>query len=259
MNVGYMIKTGSRNLSKFVVKESPSILAGLAAGGVITTTVLGITATPKALRLIAEEEEARANDPNTPSCELTKIDIIKIVWPVYVPTLAAGLTTIGCIIWGNSISLGRNAALASVYAVSEKTFREYQQKVVETIGEKKEEQIRDDIAQDRLNKNPASENQIIVTGKGENLFYDSLSGRYFKSDMETVRKVVNDFNYELLLDMYKPLNEFYYELGLEGTEMGRDTGWNVETGVLDIKYSAKLADNGIPCVVMDYKISPKKL
>jgi hypothetical protein len=100
--------------------------------------------------------------------------------------------------------------------------------------------------------------EVIVTGKGETLFYDSLSGRYFKNDMENIRKAQNDFNSELLTEMYKPLNEFYHYISLQDTELGKNLGWDTD-GLLDIHFSAKIASNGVPCIVLEYRLQPKKI
>ena len=79
--------------------------------------------------------------------------------------------------------------------------------MVETIGKKKEQAIRDDIAKDRVTANPVRE--VVVTDRGSTLCYDSLSGRYFKSDIETLRKTVNDLNRRMRDEMFISLNDFY--------------------------------------------------
>ena len=57
----------------------------------------------------------------------------------------------------------------------------------------------------------------------------------------------------------KTLNEFYDELGLEGTELGRNMGWTTDYGLLNISFSAKLTQEGQPCIVLDFKVGPRKL
>jgi hypothetical protein len=59
--------------------------------------------------------------------------------------------------------------------------------------------------------------------------------------------------------MYKTLNEFYSEIGLDETDMGRNMGWDVENGLLDVHYSALIATTGEPCVVLEYTIQPRFL
>ena len=59
-------------------------------------------------------------------------------------------------------------------------------------------------------------------------------------------------------DDYISLNEFYYELGLDGTKIGDELGWNVTTGLIDLDFSAQLDTDGVPCIVIDYMIAPKR-
>jgi hypothetical protein len=86
--------------------------------------------------------------------------------------------------------------------------------------------------------------------------YDSMSGRYFYSDLETVRRIVNDFNKEILSSGLMTLNEFYDELGLPHVKIGEIIGWGTDFEFLDIEYRTMIADNGEPCIVLDYKVEP---
>ena len=52
-------------------------------------------------------------------------------------------------------------------------------KVVEAVGEKKEKKIQDAVAKERIDSHPVGTSQIIITGKGSELCYDTVSGRYF--------------------------------------------------------------------------------
>ena len=139
INLSGMLK----DTRKAFVKHSPEILTGVGIAGMITTTVLAVRATPKALRLIdaKEYEEQR---------ELTKFETIKTAWKPYVPAAVTGALSTACLIGASSVSLKRNAALAAAYTLSDTAFREYKEKVVETIGEKKEEMIQE--IMDRLSK-----------------------------------------------------------------------------------------------------------
>jgi hypothetical protein len=230
--------------------NSPTILTGLGVAGLITTVVLAVKATPKALLLLKESDEylgyKTTSDPVT---------TIKVAWRPYAPAIIMGGVTVGCMIGANTINLRRNAALASIYSLTEATLREYQSKVVETIGEKKEKKIKDDIAKDRIDKNPSLNKGIIYTGKGDTLCYDTLSGRYFKSDMEFLRKIQNDVNRDIINHMWLSLNELYSELGLKGIKIGDDIGWNTDN-LVEFEFSAQLSDEGVPTMVIDYATKP---
>ena len=111
------------------------------------------------------------------------------------------------------------------------------------FGEKKERGVRDAIAKDKIDKNPVSNSEVYITKKGDTLCYDTISGRYFKSDIDKIKKIENELNRRLISEMYISLNEFYYELGLQCTKTGNDLGWNVGEGLIDIRFSAQISED----------------
>ena len=57
-----------------VSEKSPEILVGIGLAGMLTSTVLAVKATPKALDILAQEEE-----------ELTTVEKVKKTWKCYIP------------------------------------------------------------------------------------------------------------------------------------------------------------------------------
>ena len=233
-----------------LAKHSPAILTALGITGMIGTTVLAVKATPKALDLIENKKEELDKD------KLTVAETVKATWKCYVPAAITCATSAACLIGASSVHTKRNAALATAYKLSESALIEYRDKVVETIGEKKEQSVRDAIAKDHVEKNPVTNNEVIITDRGYTLCYDELSGRYFYSDIEKIKKAANELNRQMLNDMYVSLNELYYELGLEGTKLGEQMGWNVDRGLIDLKFSATVSADDRPCIVLDYRVPP---
>lgn len=230
-------------------KHSPEILTGIGIAGMLTTTVLAVKATPKALMLIEEKKL----DLDTE--KLHPVEVVKTVWPCYIPSVATGAMSVACLIGASTVNFRRNAALTTAYAISETALKDYQEKVIETIGEKKESAVRDAIAKNKIEKNPVEQNTIVVTDKGESLCYEPLSGRYFRSDIEKIRAAINNANYMLLNDNYISLNDFYCEIGLEETKTGEQIGWSIEKGQIEPYFSTQLA-NGEPCLVVDFVNPP---
>lgn len=245
--ISNFIKTVANKLSE----HSPEILTGIGITGLLSTTVLAVKATPKALRLIDEKKEECDTD------ELTNMEVIKTCWKCYIPAAVTASVSVACIIGANTVNSKRNAVLATAYKLSESAFSEYKEKVIETIGEKKEEEVRDKIAKDRIERNPVNNNEVIITGKGDVLCYDVVSGRYFKSDVDKIRKAENTLNKKLMNDMYCSLNEFYDLIGLPFTQMGFDLGWNVNDSLVEIEFSTQLSEDDTPCVVIQYSVLPK--
>lgn len=250
------------------VKHIPELLIGVGIAGMFTAVVMSAEATPKAVRLIEEEKEKRnhaifvkAKESGAEKCEhiakLKPMEIVQTTWKCYIPTAITFVASAACLIGAHSVSAKRSAVLATAYSLSETALSEYQNKVTETIGEKKEREIRDEIAKDHVNKDPVSKSEVIITEKGTTLCYDNVCGRYFKSDIDKIRQIINELNRRLMSEMYISLNEFYYELGLKSTEMGEDLGWNADDGFIEVDFSSTLADDGTPCLVVNYNYAPR--
>ena len=248
------------DLGKAARKHSPEILTGIGIAGMLSTTVLAVRATPKALMLIEEKKREKKFAGEQP--ELTKIEVVKTAWKPYIPAAVTGVASVACLVGASSVNARRNAALAAAYALSETTLADYKEKVVETIGEKKAQEVKDAIAKDQIEKNPPSKSTVIATDKGETLCYDSISGRYFKSDIEYIRRAVNNLNERLLFDTHVSLNEYYDEIGLEEIfPMGEDLGWTVDPdsankGLIELDFSSQLTE-GIPCLVVGFSNAPR--
>lgn len=240
-----------RGVKKSVIKHTPEILTGVGIVGMFTTTVLAVTATPKALRLLEEKKEQEQTE------ELPVLEVVKTAWKPYIPAAVTATLSTACLIGASSVSNRRNAALAAAYALSKADFRDYKEKVVEVIGEKKEKQVREEVSQKKINENPVSENTIFTTEKGNTLCFDVISGRYFKSDLEKIKRAVNKLNRDMLSDHYISLNEFYIDIGLPPTKLGEEMGWNIDVGFIELDYSARISEDETPCIVIDYLYAPE--
>ena len=246
-----------KSVKMAVSKHSPEILTGLGIAGMITTTILAVKATPKALDLIAEAEEKKLDAGNGE--ELTKGEVIKAAWKPYIPAAVTGVTSVICLIGASSVNAKRNAALMTAYNLSATALSEYKEKVIETVGEKKEKIIRDKVAEERIKKEPVNQAAIIVSGTGNTRCFDTITKRRFTSDIETIKRIVNELNRRMINgEDYVSLNEFYYALGLDGSSIGDELGWNVMRGLIEIDFSAQLDSDGVPCVVIDYAVVPKR-
>ena len=251
-NVAKLFKDIGETLSK----HSPELLTGIGIAGMITSTVLAVKATPKALKLMEQKREELNLEPDE---KLTAGETIKTTWKCYLPAAITGVAATACLIGANSVNASRNAALAAAYNLSATALSEYKEKVIETVGEKKEREIRDKVAEERIQKEPVSNSAIIVNGSGNTRCFDTITKRRFTSDIEHIKKIVNELNRRMINgDDYISLNEFYYELGLDGCAVGDDLGWNVTRGLIELDFSAQLDTDGVPCIVIDYMVAPKR-
>lgn len=242
-----------KQAGKLVGDNSPLILTALGVTGALTTAYLTGAASFRAARYIRYEEESRSVELD--GGELPTRDKAELVWKLYIPAAATATVTVAAIFYANRIGTRRAAAVATLYSVSERAFDEYKKKVIERVGVKKEQSYRDEIAQDRVTKNPPNSREIIITGNGEVLCHESFTGRYFHSDMETLRKAQNDINYEVMNSSYASLSDFYNLVGLPQTSYSDEVGWNADK-LLELQFSATLSEDGRPCISLEFVVAP---
>jgi hypothetical protein len=260
MNIEWLNQLG--HITK---RNSPAILSGAAIAGVIITAALAIRATPKALVSIADAEEKKlwrnAGEEEVAvtihdNADLTKIEVVQAAWIHYLPAAVAGAATIACIAGANKIGMQRNAALVAAYTLVDRQMREYKDNVVEAISSGKEEKIREAVAQKQIESTPLPSKEIILASGSEQLCFESYTGRYFRSDIEKIRRAENEINFRIGNDMYASLNEFGDEVGLEHTDVGDEVGWNIENRV-KIAFTSHLHPDGIPCLAFSYLNNPR--
>lgn len=243
-----------KRAEKFTIDNSPAILTAIGITGTLTTAYLTGKATIRAYELLLDED-SRRHAQKEPPLRLDKKGMIKTVWMEYIPAAGSAALTITAIFAANRVSTRRATAMATAYSLSERAFTEYKDKVVEKIGEKKDREIRDEVAQDQVNRNPVDDATVIMTHDGEVLCYDRFIGRYFKSSMEALNKAVNEINYIILHQDYASLSDFYQELGLEPTGISDEVGWTTDQ-LLELDISTVLSKDQKPCIAIDFNHRP---
>lgn len=243
MKLSDIWNNGKQKLSE----NAPEILIGIGLAGMLTSTVMAVKATPKALAIIEEEEDYLNRDLKT-------IEKVKLAWKPYVPAAIGYCASAAMIISANNVNNKRSALYAGAYKLSEKALCEYKEKVIETLGEEKEREISDKVVKEKRYSAPASE---VIYGTGQCLCHDPLSGRYFNADMDKIRKVENDLNYRLMKENMVSLNEFYEELGMDCTEMGFKYGWNIDDGLIEVRFTSTITDDNKLCLVVSFAKNPR--
>lgn len=248
MDISKLIESSKKKLSD----NAPEIMIGFGLAGMLTSTIMAVKATPKAMAIIEEEEDYLNR-------ELTKIEKTKLVWKPYVPAALGYCASTALIIGANNVNSKRSAMFAGAYKLSEQTLATYRDKVIETIGEEKEREISDKVARDKVKeaRQTSYHANEVIYGTGQCLCYDPISGRYFNSDMDKIRKVENDLNYRLMKENMISLNEFYTELGMECTDMGFKYGWNIDEGLIEVRFTSTITDDNKLCLVVTFARSPR--
>ena len=258
-----------KSIMQFGSKHSPEILTAIGISGFFTVTVLAVSKTPVALKKIDNELERQnlelqdeADEKGYEDFEqLDKLpvkDVIRVTWKCYAPAAVTAALSTACLIGSSSISLGRNTVLATAYTLSENALKTYKEKVVETLGEKKEKAIRDDISKDKVKAKKFNSKEITIIEKGGDICIDTFSGQMFNADINKIKRAVNTINYQMLNQDYASLNDFYYEIGADNIGMGDNLGWNKCDGNMDVSFSTQLANGDTPCLTITYSLAPRK-
>lgn len=266
MDFGILFKRAG----KVAAENSPAILTALGVSGTLTTAYLAAKAGFRSVEVLkATEEDARkhffgdqSDDEGEPvEVEfdgLTKKEQVEAVWELYVPAVTTAVLTISAIILAARVQDRRNAGLAAAYTTVEKSYSEYRAKNVEKLGKKKEQDLRDELAQDRVDRNPVSKSTLIITNKGgETLCHDSWSQRYFTSSRNLIDRAVNDFNSQMNKDGYGSLSEFWYLIGLAPTIESDRIGWRADKNLLELEWSGLAAEHDQAAMSFTFRPLPQ--
>ena len=88
-------------------------------------------------------------------------------------------------------------------------------------------------------------------------FYEPISGRYFKSDLDMINKAENVLNSKLMNEMYCCLDDFYNLIGLSHINKGLEVGWNINDGLVAIGFNTLVLENSEPCIRLTYSVPPR--
>lgn len=227
------IPNALHGVNRYIKTNGPELCVGLSLSGLLSTSVLTARATVSAQKTL---------DGNTYSRKETA----KRVWKHFIPPALSILATGGLIVYGNRMSAKRLATSAGLLSVTQQAFDVYRKEVTEAIGSKKEELIAAKIAERQTSDAPT-----IVVGEGAVMCHEAFTGRYFMSDMETLRKVTNDINAKLNTRDVATLSDFYHLLNLSPTAQSDHTGWTIDR-LLELRYTSVLASGGRPCLSFEY-------
>lgn len=231
----------------FLKRNSSTILTCVGAAGVVATTVMAVKATPKALVLLEEAKEEKGE-------ELTKLEVVKVAGPAYIPAVVTGASTIACIFGANILNKRHQASLASAYALIDSSYKDYKKKVNELYGEDADKQVKTEIAKDKY-----KEENIEQDDDGKHLFYDQYSQRYYRVTNETALRAEYEVNKMLAEHGGASLNDYYDLLDIPRMDYGEYVGWSAAQ-MYDMYWDSWLhfhhtkveMEDGIECWIVDY-------
>lgn len=238
------------NSKLFLKRNGSTILTCVGGAGVVATTVMAVKATPKALLLLEEAKKEKGE-------ELTKVEVVKVAGPAYIPTAVMGVSTIACVFGANVLNKRKQAALTSAYALLNESYKEYRAKVVDLYGEEVDTHVKKEIAKDKYKDSDIQEED------GKELYYDDFSGRYFNATAETVHDAEYGINRLLSTTGAACANEFYGLLKIDPIDGGDELGWSIGgleectwSPWLDFFHEKVVMDDGLECTIIRASSEP---
>lgn len=229
-----------KNAQKLLDENSPVILTGVAIVGTVATAWLTFKGTKAATEAIAEEAGKRNSVRLSGGPEpepISNQDKFLLTWKFYAPVVGTVLGSSVAMVMATRISANRTAALAGALVIAERSSDQYRDRVKEVLGQKKHIQVVDSIAAEQVQNTPPNNSTPIQ--QGQQWFLDTYSGRYFQSDVETIKRKEVEFNHSLLYGKHASLTEWYNLIGLEEIEMSDELGWNKDR-LLEIIHTPEL-------------------
>lgn len=244
-----------KNIGNGMKAKKSTILTAIGLTGMLLGTALAAKATPKAMKAKKEAEEKKGE-------KLTVWETVKVCGKYYIPTGIATIVGTTCVIASDVVDSKDKVTLTSALLMAETARTKLEEKTVEVVGEKKMQQIKDEVNKDILKENPVQNNTVIITAKGNTLIMDSISKQYFRADIDFIKRQVPEFNNYLTNwrrgDGKLGINCWYDMINIDhlGGDLGDDWGWDSEKDYFDITFTAGIADNGEPCLILGYSNPP---
>lgn len=251
--VEWLGRNVARPLGRKLVRNAPKILTTIGIGGIATTAIMAAKASPKAKEAV---EQLEFDDPDDRVERYVKT--FKTAAPYFAGTAGMAVLTAACFLSSQSILSSRQAAAAVAASVAEGALKDYQDDILKKFGERKAREVKDDVAAAKLARAKDIDEAIIEeTGYGSTICYDSVTGRYFRCDIEQIRRAENLMVKWCADETEVDLNSFYAEIGLRPCNVGRMLCWRIDGTRPDIHFSSHLKGE-TPVLVLTYNFDIRR-
>lgn len=220
--------------------------------GPVAAIVLGIGFGIGAAILASKETphyiEARKSMHETAE-EVTKTDEVKCFMKHYWKPIAIEALSIASIATGTKMNLDKISALSAACVLSDKAYRELNDRLTDALGVEKVSDIKQGIVEDHAeaardavtntNTNQVDEELVEHTGCGTQLCWFDPIGKIFRCDRKVIEKAEIALEHRLLDEHWITINDFLQEINLRPIGGAGDlVGWDVwKNKRLDFKYS----------------------
>ena len=271
--IGMVVSTKTGRLGLKVKQYSPEILIGVGVVGLGVSTVMACKATLKIDSILEEKEDTidyiNQAKASTNEEEYTHTDYQRDITLTYIrtgvelskaygPAIVVGVASVGSILGAHNVMKKRNIAVAAAYKMLEKGFNDYRGRVIDELGEDKDNQFRynstkekrDVVELDKDGKEKKVKKEFTVADpNGVSIyakFFDETSTQWTKTPeynlifLKGQQQYLNDV---LHSRGHVFLNEVYDVLGLDRSKAGAVVGWVLGEGDDYIDFNLYNKDN----------------
>jgi hypothetical protein len=236
-----------------LMREAPTLITLAGISGFVLATVMVAKATSQANRDLAYLDHDMANDLTATDKDVF-VGKTKVIFKNYHRPMGVMLISSGMVLGSNYLHKRRYAALSSLYLLTNEYYEVFKKRVIEEVGDKTFKKIENGASRPPKGNEPE---EHLLNGD-DVLVFDTFSARYFGvGSVEDIRTIVNDLNHIMYSQSWVDVNDFYYEVGLLPIEYGRQFGWAIEDGPLDIRFGSALVKDKVPCVTITFDSLPK--
>lgn len=241
-------------LGNVISENRSSVLCGIGIASMTAGTIIAAKISPSAdLKIRTRRAELGVE-------KLGFRETFKTIWKDYAPVAAC--TTVGAasMILSTVSSNKKMQALTAACTAIEGSYTVMKDKIKETVGEEKAREIEYKTGVEKAEKNVMRiGDKVIAEGTGPHLICDSYTGKFFYSDVESIKAAANEVNFSISNGMspWASLNEFYSKIdGVSMVGVGDQIGWNASTGCIDLSFTSDMLDGRIPYIMMEYYNEP---
>lgn len=245
-------------------KHFPEVLIGAGAASLVAATVTAVSATVRAKNHIDDlrkdvESEVHETDEQVDTA-LSKKDVVKESWRFYIPTAVLTVVGLGLIASGGIKNVKMRNALATACLTSEQAYSAYRRRTLDKIGDEAEREIHDAAKRDvTVPVQQAQAKQADIQDPQPVPFKEALTGQVIYTTRARLEWCANEFNRRMIEGSgYLALNDWYELIGLEDAGFGDEVGFNLSTGLIDLRIEPDQSSDGqMPCFLLDYYTHPQ--
>jgi len=182
-------------IGKGISDHAPALLMGAAGAGFITTVILAVKATPKAMEHIADKKKELGKE------KLTVKETVQACGKDYIPAVVSGVLATGATIGAavcaekeHKVSAGALTALS----MSEKTIEDMREAAKEVVGKTKASDIDAKVAEKKVQEDiRTGANTYPALEPGQMWFRDEITGQSFIARPGDIDKAISSANEDL--------------------------------------------------------------